>query len=58
LLRCLTIVVVEQAAQPLPPLDRSSILQMAQFWKDQPVSQALVVTLGKIMRHEFMNRFS
>jgi hypothetical protein len=54
----LPIIVVQHAAQPLAAPDRSTIASMRFIRDDQPVAQTLVVSLGMIMRDEFVNPFA
>ena len=49
------VVVVQQAAQALAPLDLTGIVEVASLWTDELVRQALMIALGMIMGDEILN---
>ena len=49
------IVVVQQAAQALAPLDLACVVQMAHLWTDELVRQALMISLSMIMGDEILH---
>jgi hypothetical protein len=55
---CGSMVIVQHSAQALTPPDCSHLSEMARFWKDQPVSQTLVIAFFVIMCHELVSRFA
>ena len=54
-LGCVTVVVVQHAAQALPALDLSRASEVAGFWTDELVPQSLMVALAVIMSNEVLN---
>ena len=48
------IVVVQQAAQALAPLDFACVVEMARFRADESVGQALMIALSVIMGDEVL----
>jgi len=50
-----SIVVVQHAAQPLPPLYRTARSQVTRLGKNDSIGQSLVVSLSMIMRHEILD---
>ena len=53
-----TVVIVQQAAQPLAAQHGSLMTRWAFIWQDQPVAEALVVSLAMIMQNELANPFA
>ena|SRR5437879_3205147 len=51
----LTIIVVQQSAQPLAAPDRSRATGVRLFLHDEPVAQPLVVPLAMIMHNKFVD---
>ena len=49
------IVVVQQAAEALAPLDLACVVEMARFRADESVGQALMIALRVIMGDEIVN---
>ena len=49
------IVVVQQAAEALAPLDLACVVEMARFRADESVGQALMIALRVIMGDEVLN---
>lgn len=52
------IVVVQQPAQTLLPLEHAGTAQMTRFGTEESVTQALVRALPMVMRDELGNRLS
>ena len=49
------IVVVQQAAPALAPLDLTCVIEVVRFWADELVRQALMVALSVIVGDEILN---
>ena len=49
------VVVVQHATQALPALDLSCVTEVARFWADELVPQALMIALAVIMSDEVLN---
>ena len=49
------VVVIQHAAQALAPLDYTGFSKMAHFWANEPVGQALVISLGVVVGDEILN---
>ena len=49
------VVVIQHASQALAPLDYTGFSKMAHCWANEPVGQALVISLGVVVGDEILN---